>query len=185
MLKLTGQKFASTLAAIVPQFVGFSCFNISDTITASDFKIYPKVSLDSLYISTGNDILNYFQLAANHTNVNCGSCSGRDFTIMVQPILKRLTFFGTVIQAFHFSFSDPLDILVPLPQKCRLKWTYRRLRVTYKTQCDFHVILLCITKLADVMLLLRSTRPCESMPGHAHMFSEQVIASIIDAVAVG
>ena len=49
------------------------------------------------------------------------------------------------------------------------------------TDCDFLVIvLLCITQMADVVLLSRSTRPCESMYGHAWTFSEQVIAGIID-----
>ena len=33
-----------------------SFFNISETIRASDFKIYCKVALDSLYISTENDV---------------------------------------------------------------------------------------------------------------------------------
>ena len=32
-------------------------FNISETITASDFKINHEVALDSLYISTGNDVI--------------------------------------------------------------------------------------------------------------------------------
>ena len=34
--------------------------------------------------------------------------------------------------------------------------------------------------MAGVVLLSRSTRPCESMHGHARTFSEQAIASIID-----
>ena len=34
--------------------------------------------------------------------------------------------------------------------------------------------------MAGVLLLSRSTRPCELMHGHARTFSEQVIASIID-----
>ena len=34
--------------------------------------------------------------------------------------------------------------------------------------------------MAGVVLLSRSTRPCESMHGHAQTFSEQVIESIID-----
>ena len=33
--------------------------------------------------------------------------------------------------------------------------------------------------MAGVLLLSRSIRPCESMPGNARMFSEQVVASII------
>jgi len=44
-------------------------FNISETIRASDFKIYHNVALDSLYISTGNDVTSYFRSAANQTNV--------------------------------------------------------------------------------------------------------------------
>ena len=43
--------------------------NISETIRMSDFKIYHKVALDGLYISTGNDITNYFRSEANRTNV--------------------------------------------------------------------------------------------------------------------
>ena len=48
------------------------------------------------------------------------------------------------------------------------------------TDCDFLVILLIITYMAGVILLSRSSRPCESMHGHARTFSEQVITSIID-----
>ena len=44
-------------------------FNISETVRVSDFTIYHKVALESLYISTGNDFINYFQSAANRTNV--------------------------------------------------------------------------------------------------------------------
>ena len=38
-------------------------WNISETVRASDFQIYPTVAFDSLYISTD------FRLAANRTNV--------------------------------------------------------------------------------------------------------------------
>ena len=44
-------------------------WNISETIRASDFKIYLKVALGSLYIPTGNDVINYIRSAANRTNV--------------------------------------------------------------------------------------------------------------------
>ena len=43
--------------------------NILETIRASDFKISHKVALRSLYISTGNDVINYFRSGANRTNV--------------------------------------------------------------------------------------------------------------------
>ena len=36
-------------------------FSISKTIRVSDFKLYNKVALDSIYISTGNDVIHYFQ----------------------------------------------------------------------------------------------------------------------------
>ena len=42
---------------------------LSETIKASDFRIYHKVALDILYILTGNDVINYFWSAANRTNV--------------------------------------------------------------------------------------------------------------------
>ena len=44
-------------------------FNTSETIRDNDFKIYHKVALDSLYIPTGNDVINYFRSAVNRTNV--------------------------------------------------------------------------------------------------------------------
>ena len=43
--------------------------NISETIRASNFKIDHKVENDSLYISTGNDLINYFRTEAIRTNV--------------------------------------------------------------------------------------------------------------------
>ena len=43
--------------------------NIPETVRASDFKICRKVALNSLYFSTGNDVINYFLSAANRTNV--------------------------------------------------------------------------------------------------------------------
>ena len=44
-------------------------FLISETIRGSDLKIYHKVALHSLHISTGNDVIDYFRSAANCTNV--------------------------------------------------------------------------------------------------------------------
>ena len=43
--------------------------NISETIRASDFEIYYRVALDTLHISTGNDVITYFWSAANRTKV--------------------------------------------------------------------------------------------------------------------
>ena len=45
------------------------CFNIWETIRASNFNIYNNVVHDSLYISTENDATIYFQSAANRTNL--------------------------------------------------------------------------------------------------------------------
>ena len=44
-------------------------FNISEAIRASDLKIFHKVALDSLHISTGNDVIDYFRSQTNRTNV--------------------------------------------------------------------------------------------------------------------
>ena len=46
------------------------CWNISETVRASDLKIYHMVAHDSLYIFTGNDVINYFRSAGNCTNVS-------------------------------------------------------------------------------------------------------------------
>ena len=55
-------------------------FNISETIGDSDFKNYDRVALDSLYILTGNDIINYFRSAANRTkHVNFSAIFGSRF----------------------------------------------------------------------------------------------------------
>ena len=44
-------------------------WNISESIRVSDFKIYHMSALDSVDISTGNDVINYFRSEANRTNV--------------------------------------------------------------------------------------------------------------------
>ena len=44
-------------------------FSMSENTMASNFKIYRNVALDSLYISTGNDVIIYFQSAPNRINV--------------------------------------------------------------------------------------------------------------------
>ena len=65
--------------------------NSWETIRASDFKIYNKVALGSLYISNGNGVINYFRSEANGTNVQI---LGHVWVmIMVQPILKGFTVF--------------------------------------------------------------------------------------------
>ena len=43
-------------------------FNIPEASRASNFKIYYNAALDSLYISTGNDITVYFRSAVNGIN---------------------------------------------------------------------------------------------------------------------
>ena len=45
------------------------CEYISEAIRASDFKIYHNVALGNLYISTGNDVINYFRSQANRSTV--------------------------------------------------------------------------------------------------------------------
>ena len=88
-------------------------FNFSETVRASDFKIYHNLALHSLYIWTGKDVINYFRSAANRINVNFGACSGSDFSITVQPILKKFTVLETVIQGLHLLLCNLLDIFTP------------------------------------------------------------------------
>ena len=88
--------------------------NISETIRASNFNIYHKVALDSLYISTGNEVINYFSDRKQIVQpVNFGSFSGHDFSITVQPILKRFTVLESVIQGLHLLLCNLLDIFAP------------------------------------------------------------------------
>ena len=49
----------------------------------------------------------------SHKRVHYGSCFGRDFSIMVQPILKEFTVLETVIQGLHVILCDLLDIFAP------------------------------------------------------------------------
>ena len=70
---------------------------ISKTIRASDLK----------YISTGNDVINF----SKSYKRNFGLCSGHDFSITVQPILKKFTVLDNVIQGLHLLFCNLLDIL--------------------------------------------------------------------------
>ena len=44
-------------------------FNSSETTRASNFKMYHNEALDNLYILAGNDVIIYFQSAANRMNV--------------------------------------------------------------------------------------------------------------------
>ena len=64
MLSSMSASATASAAAVTKYFL-----NISETVRASDFQISRKVDLDSIYISTGSDIINYFQSAANLTNV--------------------------------------------------------------------------------------------------------------------
>ena len=44
-------------------------FNISKTMRDNDLKIYDRIALKSVYILTGNDVINYFRSEANRINV--------------------------------------------------------------------------------------------------------------------
>ena len=67
--------------------------NISEIVGASDFKIYHKVDIDSLYTYAGNYVKNYF--SKSYKRVNFGSCSGRYLLMRVQPILYKFTVLET------------------------------------------------------------------------------------------
>ena len=80
----------------------FYFLNISETTKASSFEIAHIIVRDSTYISTGNDVAGYFRSAANR--VHFGPCSGGNFQITVQPILKGFTVLEILVQGFIFSF---------------------------------------------------------------------------------
>ena len=106
-------------------------FNISKTIRDSDFKIYHKVVLDSLFIRTGNDVINYFRSAANRTNVI------KFWVIFESRFLdngstdsEKVYSLETAIQVVHFLLCNVLDIFCSLAHKMGLKRAYRRLGIT-------------------------------------------------------
>ena len=75
-------------------------------------------ALHSLYISTGNNVINYFRSAANRTKAKIfWSCSGHDSSIIAIPILKRFTVLETVIQGLYFFCCNLLGICTPWPRK--------------------------------------------------------------------
>ena len=77
--------------------------NISETTRAGNFKIYQHAALNTLNLSTGNDVAIYFQSAANCINLFIlGSRSGRNFSITVSSISKRFTALEMAIQVLHF-----------------------------------------------------------------------------------
>ena len=59
----------SSMSAAASAVTKLFFFNISEIIRASEFKVYHKVALDSLYISAGKDAINYFRSEVNRTNV--------------------------------------------------------------------------------------------------------------------
>ena len=86
----------------------------SETANDSRFKIQPGMAIDSLNIFTGNDVIGYFRSVANRTNMFIlVSSLGRDFSIIVQPMLKKFTVLKTVIQGLHFFMRNMLDIFAP------------------------------------------------------------------------
>ena len=88
--------------------------------------------LDSLIIFAGNDVISYFRSAAILINVcvHFGPFSSGDFSIMVQPILKKVYSVGNGDSRASFSVATYQTFLLLDPEKWGLKWTYRRLRVT-------------------------------------------------------
>ena len=71
----------------------------------------------------------------SHKHVNLGSCSGHDFSIMVQPSLKRLTVLDS--KKATFPLMRPIRQFCSLIPKLGLKWAYRRLRIVQMANFDF------------------------------------------------
>ena len=86
----------------------------SKTIESSNPQIYTDVFLEGPCILTANDGISNFRLVANRIKLFIlGSCSGRDFLITANLILKMFEVSKRVIQVLHFLFCIPLDIFVP------------------------------------------------------------------------
>ena len=69
--------------------------------SARNFIIYPNLSLDGLYISTGNYATRLQYGSKSHKGVIFASRSGGDFLITVQSISKRFTIEEILIQVLH------------------------------------------------------------------------------------
>ena len=55
---------------VVADFITtWTVWKIIETAKAGNFKIYQNVALDSIYVSTENDVVIYFRLAGNCINV--------------------------------------------------------------------------------------------------------------------
>ena len=86
----------------------------SISVYDSSFQISNSIALDSRNIVTRNNVTSYFRSAANR---NVVSCSGRHFSITVQPILTKSTVLETAIQVLHcFCFTLP-DVFSPWLRK--------------------------------------------------------------------
>ena len=85
-------------------------FNISETVKASNFKIYHRIALDSLYIFTGNDVTIYILPVGSksHKRIHFGSSLGHNFSIMVQSIPKKFAVLETVIPKASFPLIQPV-----------------------------------------------------------------------------
>ena len=69
-------------------------FNISENTTAINLKVYRNLALDSLYISTGNDVITFLRSAANRTNVFIWVMLGSRFLHSSSIDLKTVYSFG-------------------------------------------------------------------------------------------
>ena len=74
---------------------------------------FDRVALDSLHFDRKRRHKLLPVRRKSYKRVDFGSWSGRDFSIMVQPILKGFTVFGNRIQGLHFLLCNLLDIYAP------------------------------------------------------------------------
>ena len=92
----------SSMSAAATSAVKKWFFNISETTRASNFKMYNKVALNTRYWRH-----NLLPIGSkSHKRIKFGSCSGRDFSMTVHTISKRVTILETVIQELYYSFCD-------------------------------------------------------------------------------
>ena len=161
--------------------VSFLFLNISETIRTNDFKIYYSEALGSLYISTRNEAINYIRIGSkSYKRINFLSCSDRDFSMIVQPILKRFTVFETAVQWLHFHFSKLLDISAPWLPQLGLKWTSVVYALRRRLIAIFSLYFYALHKWL-VLCCWRSqlAHASRCTDGHAWTLSEQAILASI------
>ena len=96
----------SSMSAAAASDVTNFFFNISENTGASNFKIQPSITLDSLFIFTGNDITSYFRSATNCIDSSLWVMFRSWFLDNSSTDSEMFTVSETVIQGLHWLFCN-------------------------------------------------------------------------------